>query len=145
MEDLGILNPISDADLFALHYVFIPRINNHLHQFKAAWNHHPLRTEHGLSPLQLWQRGMHVAPVQWQQEILEGFRVPADYGVDINGECFSSTFDQPSVIVPQIDIHLTPQQLSQLQQLHCPLSPSDEGGADIFVNVREYIANVCNI
>lgn len=86
-----------------------------------------------------------MAPVQWQQEILEGFRVPADYGVDINVDSFSTTFDQPSVIVPQIDIHLTPQQLSQLQQLLCPLSPSDEGGADIFVNVREYIANVCNI
>ena len=30
MEDLGILNPISDADLFALHYVFLPLINNSL-------------------------------------------------------------------------------------------------------------------
>ena len=39
MEDLGILNPVNEADLFALHYVFIPRINNHLHQFKEAWNH----------------------------------------------------------------------------------------------------------
>ena len=92
MEDLGILNPVTEADLFALHYVFIPRINNHLHQFKEAWNRHPLRTEQGLSPLQLWQGRMHTAPIEWQQELLDGFRVPADYGVD-NGHCFS-TFDR---------------------------------------------------
>ena len=48
----------------------------------AAWNHHLLRTEHGLSPLQLWQRGMLSASPQWQQGILDGFRVPADYGID---------------------------------------------------------------
>ena len=28
MEDLGILDPIRDPDLYALHYVFLPRINN---------------------------------------------------------------------------------------------------------------------
>ena len=58
MESPGILDPISDPDLYALHYVFILRLNSHLLQFMAAWNHHPLRTERGLSPLQLWQRGM---------------------------------------------------------------------------------------
>lgn len=51
MENLCILDPISDPDLYTLHYVFIPRINGHLLQFMAAWNHHPMRTEHGLSPL----------------------------------------------------------------------------------------------
>lgn len=91
--------------------------------------------------MQLWQRGMYAAPAQWQQELLDGFRVPADYGVD-NCQCFSTTSDQPSVVVPQIDLQLTPQQLSQLQQLYCPLVPSDEGGADIYVNVRQHIANV---
>ena len=54
MEDSGILNPINEADLCVLHYVFIPRINACI-QFVSAWNHHPLRTESGLSPLQLWQ------------------------------------------------------------------------------------------
>ena len=33
MEDGGILNPDDEVDLFALHYVFIPRINVCLRQF----------------------------------------------------------------------------------------------------------------
>ena len=30
LEDNGFLSPINDVDLFALHYVFMPRINQHL-------------------------------------------------------------------------------------------------------------------
>ena len=40
MEDSGVLNPIDEADLFALHYVYIPRINACIKQFIDAWNHH---------------------------------------------------------------------------------------------------------
>ena len=54
MEDLRILDPIRDPDLYALHYVFLPRINTDLSLFLSVWNNHPIRTEHGLSPLVLW-------------------------------------------------------------------------------------------
>lgn len=145
MEEMGILNPIRDADLFALHYVFIPRINNCIIQFVDAWNHHPLRTEHGLSPLQLWQRGMICASPQWQQEILHGFSVPHDYGIEDSGVCFSTTFEQLSLDVPRVDIQFTPTQLIQLQNLFSPLVPSDNGGVDIYVNVRQHIFNVLNV
>ena len=48
MEDSGCLNIDSDIDLFALQFVYLPRINNQLTQFVSAWNRHPLRTEvHG--------------------------------------------------------------------------------------------------
>ena len=67
MEDLGILDPDRDNDLFALHYVFIPRINIQLLQFMEAWNHHP---EHGLSPLQLWHRGMLSASPRCNKKLL---------------------------------------------------------------------------
>ena len=140
MEDLGILDPIRDPDLYALHYVFLPRINSNLSQFFSAWNHHPMRTEHGLSPLVLWQRGMLSAAPQWQQEILDGFRVPADYGVD-TGSPFSSAFDRPAINVPQIDVPLTSTQLHDLHQTHNPLAPSDEGGMNIYVDVRQHIAS----
>lgn len=144
MESLGILDPIRDPDLYALHYVFIPRINGHLLQFMAAWNHHPMRTEHGLSPLQLWQRGMLSASPQWQHEILDGFRVPADYGIDF-GPHFSSTFDHLSVVVPEIDLSLTSSQRTQLQCLYHPMQHSNLGGMDIYVNVRQYVADVLNV
>ena len=82
MEESAILNPVEDADLFALHYVYLPQINTSLQQVSEAWNHHPLRTESGLAPLQLWRRGMLCASPCWQEEILSGFSVPPDYGME---------------------------------------------------------------
>lgn len=59
MEEIGILNIENEIQLFCLHYVFLPRINDSLHQFISMWNHHPLGTEFNLSPLQLWMTGDH--------------------------------------------------------------------------------------
>ena len=58
LEDNQLLCPSNDIDLFALHYVFLPRINNHLEVFKQAYSRHRLRTEGNHSPLQLWIDGM---------------------------------------------------------------------------------------
>lgn len=60
LEDEGLLDPVDEVDLFVLHFVFIPRINQQLHSFKAAYCRHKLRTEHNHSPLQLWTRGILV-------------------------------------------------------------------------------------
>ena len=53
-EYAGALNPQNDADLFALHYVFLPRINSSLAKFSSAWNNHPLSTENNLTSLQIY-------------------------------------------------------------------------------------------
>ena len=58
MEDVGILEPDNELHLAALHYVFLPRINFHLHTFEAGHNSGPVSTEHNMSPEQLWIRGM---------------------------------------------------------------------------------------
>ena len=58
LESIGILDPNSDIHLFCLHYVYLPRINQHLSMWKDAWNMHTLRTEGNHTPLQLWTRGM---------------------------------------------------------------------------------------
>ena len=58
MEDEGILNPDDGIQLFCLHYVFLARINKCLSDFVNAWNRHPMESEHGLSPEQLWVVGM---------------------------------------------------------------------------------------
>ena len=80
------------------------------------------------------------AAPQWQQEILDGFRVPADYGVD-TGSLFSSAFNRTSIVVPQIDVPLTLTQVHTLHQTYDPRAPSDEGGMNIYVDVRQHIAN----
>ena len=53
-EDQGNLDPSNDTDLFCLQYVFLPRINRALEEFRLGWNFHSLRTEGNLSPYQMW-------------------------------------------------------------------------------------------
>ncbi len=54
MEDNNDLDPESEIDIFALQFVFLPRINRSLKQFLEAWNLHGLRTERNWSPRQIF-------------------------------------------------------------------------------------------
>lgn len=54
LEDEGLLSPDNDVHIFALHWVFLRRLQHHLDCFVDGWNSHPLRTERNRSPLQLW-------------------------------------------------------------------------------------------
>ena len=58
MEDQGYLNSDDECQMFCLHYVYLPRINLALQNFKEGWNHHPLSSEGNLSPVQLWINGL---------------------------------------------------------------------------------------
>ena len=57
LEDEKMLDACNNVDLYALHYVFVPRINNRLKVFQRAYSHHPLRTARNRSPLQMWMSG----------------------------------------------------------------------------------------
>ena len=58
MESLDILDPNDDLHIFCLHFVFIPRINRQLSYWKNSWINHPMRSEHNLTPRQLWTAGL---------------------------------------------------------------------------------------
>lgn len=58
MEDSGILDPSNEVHLYALHYVFLPRINILLNQFASGHSRAPISTERNKSPLQLWIGGL---------------------------------------------------------------------------------------
>ena len=59
MEEIGVFDIDSELHLFALHYIFLPRINNSLEQFISTWNNHLIGTVHNMSPTQLWLTGEH--------------------------------------------------------------------------------------
>ena len=59
MEEEHLLDIENEVHIFALHYVFLPRINNALNHFAEAWNCHPLSSERNMSPVQLWISGLH--------------------------------------------------------------------------------------
>lgn len=41
LEERGLLDPLNELHLFALHYTYIPRINKCLEEFKNQWESHP--------------------------------------------------------------------------------------------------------
>ena len=123
MESSGILNPLDETHLFCLQYVYIPRLNAQLRQFIEGWNHHPLRTEGGLSPGQLWTRGTFLA----DQCVLTQ---PSEcYGIDTYTESNPFNSDQ-HVDIPNTRIRLSQEQLDYIKNHHSPLAMSDYNGVD---------------
>lgn len=62
LEISGLLNSSDDFELFCLHCVYVPRINNHLNMWRLAWDNHPLSSERGRTPIQLWISGLAQLP-----------------------------------------------------------------------------------
>ena len=50
----GNLDVDNETDMFCLHYIYLPRINQALTNHKNAHNHHKLSTEGSATPLQLY-------------------------------------------------------------------------------------------
>ena len=74
MEAEGLLDIGSDVHMYALRYVFQPRINAHLKEFAEEWNNHPLSTEKNMSSAQLWLWGVQRVP--HGDEFLTHVRIP---------------------------------------------------------------------
>ena len=56
LEICGQLSVTNVLDLYSLHFVYLPKINDHFIKFVNAWNAHPLSYEHNKSPNQMWIR-----------------------------------------------------------------------------------------
>ena len=54
LEVQGIQNPNSELDIFALHFVYVPRIQRSLDRFSERFSYHSLSTEGNRTPHQLW-------------------------------------------------------------------------------------------
>ena len=57
LEDYGLLDINNSIHLWSLHYIFIPIVNNSIAAFTKSWNCHPMSSERGRSPEQLWVLG----------------------------------------------------------------------------------------
>jgi len=76
------LDLINEIHLYAIHYVYLPRINHVLVQFSEGWNHHGIRTADHHSPYQLFTAGV----LQLQTSNLHGLdffsNVDDTYGIE---------------------------------------------------------------
>lgn len=59
LEREGVLDAVNEVDLFCLHYVFLPRIDRSLTEFRDSWNNHALSSEGSRTPYQLLFEGLH--------------------------------------------------------------------------------------
>ena len=62
LEDEGMLGPFNTLHIAALHYVYLPKINEKLELWRNAWSRHRMRTVKS-SPIRLWVSGQLQNPV----------------------------------------------------------------------------------
>ena len=119
LESSGHLNPLNEADLFCLHYVYIPRVNAMLSIFQRAWNSHPLSSEGNYTPLQLFA-GHAITDPDFEAT------VPDDYGFDPE----ELQPESEVVSIPNTDLPLSDHSLNATVN---PLANTTNDGIDLYI------------
>jgi len=140
LEDRCGLDINNNVYMFCLHYVFLPRINQSLEQWKRSWNHHKIRTEDSYSPLQLYTKGM----IECGYRGMEDENVdPNEYGIDWEGP--QPEDNENSVFVDEPRNILTQPQKSLLQSLVDPLQQDNDGhGINVYNQTARIVAQILN-
>lgn len=128
------LDPLSDVDLYCLHMVYVPKINESLAMFTDGWNSHALSSEHNLSPMQLFTTGALFSS-QVRQTL-----VFSDLQSSDNSQVSSSTTSPCSVEVPRTILPLTPDQHCQLSDLLQRVSLDRNFNIDLYCNMRQIVS-----
>lgn len=141
LEHQGYLDINNQNHMWALHYVFLPRINRELQAFVAQWNNHGLRTEHYQTPVQLFVgRSLELANTDLtaMNNIFREADSVSTSGVDgIEwNESASGTVDVSEVSCP-----ISAQAVLRLQQTVDPLCESPDLGIDLYLQVCQFITD----
>ncbi len=130
LEDRGLLDPLNDIHLYALHYVYLPRINDTLKGFVGGWNNHKIRTAGHKTPNQLFVEGslqLHRSGIAALD-----FLDPVDetYGVSDDGIALGE--DTEGVEVPQSDLFLQQNHYAELRRTVIPRAQSNLYGIELY-------------
>ena len=137
MEEAGILDRNSDLHMFALHFIFLPRINRAIDSFTAAWNQHPIRTERNWTPMRIWSNGMidqRNRDLNAVADVAESAISNDDlqwYGYDPQAP-LPSDDGLSSVNVEDVAVHIPEEVLDQLHREVDPLQESNVFGIDLY-------------
>ena len=131
LEDTGNLNPLSQVDLFCLHYVYVHRINTSLQLFANGWNNHAMTSEHGMTPAKMFTAGT----------ILSGrAHTMAAPTLSCDSDMPSDTPSAPSIEVPSTDCPLTEEQYEELNSVVDDQAlTSNDYGIDLYNFVRSFV------
>ena len=141
LENAGVLDPVNEIHLFALHYIYLPRINVSLSEFKSGWNHHSIRTAHSRSPYQLFVEGS-LSLQRSGLAALDFFdRVDTDYGIDSEGLNVIED-DSGRIVVPAVQFQLSEEHLEELREEVNPTTESSDYGISEYLLVLDFIQTV---
>jgi hypothetical protein len=135
LEELGALNPENDVDIFCLHYIFIPRINQSLKSFQDGWNSHKMSTENNLSPVQLFT-AYSTTSTLFEAEDFDDVYAGNDENMD------DLLFD--SVTVPEISLPLSDDGIERLHDEINPLEDSVDFGRELYLNTVRLVFHLMN-
>ena len=137
LEQQGILDPLNEYHLYALHCIYLPRINRSLEEFKAGWNHHSIRTEHNATPLQLFSAG--ALRLRNSGGVAVGF---FDHVEDSYGMEEEVVGDDGGVEIPVNHIQLSEAKYSELQSRIDPLMESDDFWVELYERTLDFLRTV---
>ena len=135
MEDEGILDPLIDSNITALHYTFIPKINEKLDIWSNAWAGHRMRTVRS-SPRRLWVAGQFENPVGVSDTDLEMYGVEGIVRTENE-----NIQDGQRPVIDSLSARIISDRCRQ--HLESEISPSWEStnfGIDVYVKVRDIIS-----
>ena len=127
LEDEGVLDVDNEVDLFCLHHVYLPRIQESLQNFKQGWNHHALSTECGWSPMQLFTAYSLGNPLFDEIHVDE-----QSYGVDPNDDVEDDS--EREVSVPQTPSPLSDENLAILRSHINEQQNSNDYGVNLYID-----------
>ena len=136
LESFGLLDPLNELHLFALHYVYQPRINRSIEEFVLQWNHPGLSSERCQTPLQLMIEGLY----NCLPDLSDTETVSDDYGVDDLAPMPELQTDN-NIQVPGSEIELSPSQHDTLALAVNPLSDDQNSGVNAYLQAVGVIAN----
>ena len=144
MEDTEILNPDNDNDLFCLHFIYTPLINQALQLFKRSWNSHKLSTEGNLTPHQLYIKGMlerFGTNDPATRDVFDHDSIEeTQYGVDLNGPTPENRSNN-DVQVSDVTCPISDAQRTRLEEIVQSLQPCPNHGISLFLAARDFVSS----
>lgn len=144
MEEQNVLNASQDVDMFALHYIFLPRIQRSLDAFRERFNFHSLSTARNRTPWQLWASGClqnHTSPNSGVRDIFDT-DIPADlqfYGDDPDAPLPSLDDEMEGVTITPVNFEFQEEYLQVMRTTFQPLEDDGNYGINTFCQVKEFL------
>ena len=144
LERNDLLNPNDELDLAALDYVFIPRINENLENFKVSWNNHKLSTENQKTLNQLYILGMLNLFGSEYTAVKDFFESnvidPNHYGIEEPHVTDAASEVEEADAVPETMQNLSNASLQELQLQVNPLEWDTNHGISLYTRAKEFLS-----